>query len=253
MPLDTPVVRGDDSAYSLGLGCYTSARIEGGRPRFLERHVARLLRGASELRLGDLGAATVRRAFEELARTAIPGGSGAIRLQLSRGGDGRLRLVGVPRGLGHDPSEWQAMLAPLPHDGAELSGGLKVTSRLTLALVVERAREAGVDEALLLDAGGRLVEGGGSNIFVVDTAGVLLTPPLARGAVSGIAREIVMERVPEAIERDVSRDELFAARELVAVNAVRGARPITRLDGRPVGDGSPGPFSRRLSEALGAD
>ena len=54
-------------------------------------------------------------------------------------------------------------------------------------------------------------------------------------------------------EQDVSRETLHAARELVAVNAVRGARPITELDGRPVGNGRPGPLARQLALTLAAE
>ena len=253
VPLETPVARGDDSAFSLGLGCYTSARVENGAIRHEARHIHRLERGARELRLGRFDGATARRAFAELADAAFPGGLGIIRLQLSRDSDGALHVVGVPREVGPEPAEWRAILAHLPHDGAELSGGLKVTSRLTLALVAEHTREQGADEALLLDGSSRLVEAAGSNIFVVDGDGALLTPPLARGAVSGIAREIILERVAEVAERDVTRDALFAARELIATNAVRGARAITVLEGRTVGDGRTGPVAHRLDEVLATD
>jgi branched-subunit amino acid aminotransferase/4-amino-4-deoxychorismate lyase len=115
------------------------------------------------------------------------------------------------------------------------------------------AREAGADEALLLDASGWLVEGARSAIIVVSARGEARTPPLARGAVAGVARAIALERVSGLAERDIERSELGAAAEIVAVNAVRGALPITRLDGRAVGDGLPGPWSRRLAAALADD
>src|SRR5215813_5703124 len=76
------------------------------------------------------------------------------------------------------------------------------------------------------------------------------TPPGALGAVAGIAREVLLERVPELEERIVSLRELSRAAEIVAVNAVRGARAVVALDGRPVGAGVPGPASRRLDAEL---
>ncbi len=75
-------------------------------------------------------------------------------------------------------------------------------------------------------------------------------PPIASGAVSGIARTLALERIPEIEERDIAKSELLAAQELIAVNAVRGARPITRLNDRKVGEGRPGPWSARLAEVL---
>ncbi len=248
-PLDEPVVFADDSAFSEGRGCYTSARVVRGRARFPERHVARLVRAAADLGLGELDAALAHRALEELAKAAFGGGDGVVRLQASRDGAGRLHLVGVPRPLGREPSEWSAIVVRLPHEGGGLAAGLKVSSRLTMALAGDAARAAGVEEALLLDAAGHLVEGARSNVFVADDHG-LATPPLAAGAVEGIARSLVLERVPGVEERPVSLETLRAAREIVAANAVRGAAPIVRLDGEPVGDGHAGPWAERLRAAL---
>jgi branched-subunit amino acid aminotransferase/4-amino-4-deoxychorismate lyase len=127
---------------------------------------------------------------------------------------------------------------------------MKVSSRLTLSLAADDARAAGVDEAILLDASGTLIEGATSNLFVASQEGRLWTPAIASGAVAGIARSLALERIPEIEERDIAKSELLAAKELIAVNAVRGARPITRLNDRKVGDGRPGPWSARLADAL---
>jgi D-alanine transaminase len=253
LPLELPVVRADDSAYSEGRGCYTSVSIQAGRPRFAARHARRLAQAAAELGLPRLEEAAVLRALAELAKAAFEGGDGIIRLEASRDGDGRLHLIGVPRALGAARSQWSAVLAPFPHSGPGPRTGLKLTGRLQLALAAELAREAGADEALLLDASGCLVEGARSNLVVVSPGGEARTPPLARGAVAGVARTVLLERVPGLSEADVARAELFAAAEIIAVNAVRGARPITRLEGGPVGDGSPGPWAEQLAAALEAD
>ena len=91
-----------------------------------------------------------------------------------------------------------------------------------------------------------------TNLLVAGRNGSLSTPPIASGAVAGIARAILIEQVAEIEERGISKAELLAAGEIIAVNAVRGARPITRLDGRTVGDGSLGGWSERLAEILAA-
>jgi branched-subunit amino acid aminotransferase/4-amino-4-deoxychorismate lyase len=252
-PADQAVVRVDDSAYSEGRGCFTSIRIAAGQPRFADRHVERLQRGADALRLGEIDETTIRRALTELAAAALPAGEGVVRLQVSCDGEGTIHLVGVARGLGEDAPEWSAITVTQHHDGASISEGRKVTSRLTLSLAAEDARSAGVNEAVLLDSSGHLVEGARSNLFVATRGGSIWTPPIASGAVAGIARSIAIERLPEIEERGVSRSELLAAAELIAVNAVRGARAITRLDGCVVGDGEPGPWCARLAEILAAD
>ncbi len=244
------VVRADDSAYREGRGCLTTLRIAAGRARFEDRHVSRLQDGAKSLRLGALADSTIRRAVAELAEAAFPDGEGVIRLQVSRDGAGATHLIGTARRLLDDPAEWSAILSAHPHGGTSSFEGAKVSSRLALALAADDARVAGVEEALLLDANERLVEGANSNLFVAARNGALGTPPLASGAVAGIARSLLLERLPEIEEREISKAELLGARELIAANAVRGARPITRLNGQPVGDGRPGPWSARLAEVL---
>ncbi len=253
LPGKRAVVRADDSAFREGRGCLTTLHIAAGRPRFVDRHVERLQDGAKALRLGEVAEATIRRALAELGEAALSDGEGVIRLQVSRDGDGATHLIGTARRLGDDPSEWSAIIVALPHDGASLIDGMKVTSRLTLSLAAEDARTAGVDEAVLLDANEYLIEGASSNLFVASREGGLWTPPIPSGAVAGIARTLALERIPEIEERDVAKPELLAAQELIAVNAVRGARPITRLNDRKVGEGRPGPWSARLAEALAAD
>jgi branched-subunit amino acid aminotransferase/4-amino-4-deoxychorismate lyase len=228
-------------------------RIAAGQPRFLARHIARLRDGANALHLGKVAEATIRRAVAELGEAALPDGEGAVRLQISRDGDGTTHLVGSARELGKDPTEWSAVIFERPHDGASLVDGIKVSSRLTLSLAAEAARAAGVDEAVLLDATGQLVEGANSNLFVASREGTVATPPTTTGAVAGIARGLALERIPEIEVRAIPKPELLAAAELIAVNAVRGARAITRLNGRRVGNGQPGPWSRRLAEALAKD
>lgn len=253
MSAERRVVRADDSAFSEGRGCYTTVRIDGGRPRFAARHAARLQAGAEHLRLGALDTEPIHRALAELTKAALPRGAGIIRLQVSRNAAGATHLVGVPRSLGVDRSEWSAIVASQCHDGPASAAGHKVTSRLTLSLAAEEARRAGADEAILADAASALVEGARSNLVIVDEAGTARTPPLATGAVAGIARAVSLERVAGLREATVPRSALFAAREVVALNAVRGARPITRVDGRPVGEGRPGTWCARLAEALCRD
>ncbi len=246
-------MRADDSAFSEGRGCYTTARVVRGRPRFAERHAQRIARSAPELGLGEVDASTVQTALWELAQAAFGDGDGVVRIQASRDGDGNPHLVGVPRALGPEPDSWRAMVVALPHAGQGMAAGIKVSSRLTMALAGDAARAAGVEEALLLDGAGFLVEGSRSNIIVVPPSGVPTTPPASAGGVAGIARGLALERVPELVEAVVPERTLRAAQEIIAVNAVRGARPVVELDGAPVADGRPGPWSARFAEALDRD
>ena len=102
---------------------------------------------------------------------------------------------------------------------------------------------------MLFDRGGWLVEGAGSNVVAVLADGELVTPPLSRGAVAGIALQVLTERVSELRERDLRQEDLRAARALICTNAVRGARPVTRLDGEAL-PGAEDPWVERLAQTV---
>lgn len=233
-------------------GCFSTARWSGRGVRFLAHHLARLGRDAATLGLGTPDEAELQRAYETLGRAAFGARPGIVRLALLGTADGRRALVGRARGLGPDPPAWRAVTAPFPHEDAPAPNGAKCWRRPLYARAAAFAEAAGGDEALLFDRQGRLVEGSRTNLVSAGVDGRPVAPPEARGAVAGIALSIVADRLA-LTRRDRSRDELPALHELVAVNAVRGARPIVELDGRPVGDGRPGPLARRLQATLDAE
>jgi branched-subunit amino acid aminotransferase/4-amino-4-deoxychorismate lyase len=218
--------------------------------RFGERVAERLVRDAARLGLGALERAAVLAALGELGAAAFGGGEGVVRIQASRGADGALRLVGTPRPLGAEPAAWSAVLSSVVHEGPGPFAGAKLSGHPRLAFARAEATAAGCEEALLLDAEGRLVEGARTALAVVLEDGGVALPPLARGGVRSVARDVVCAALPDLVERDVTRGALARARELVALNAVRGAVPVVRLGGTPVGSGAPGPLAARLRDVL---
>jgi branched-subunit amino acid aminotransferase/4-amino-4-deoxychorismate lyase len=225
--------------------------VRAGRVWLLERHVARLARDARLAGLGALDADACRRAFEAAARAHFPHAEGVLRLE-AHPGAGAPRLAATPRALGAEPARWRARCADAVHPGPGPAPGVKWLADPFWEPIRAATRAAGADEALVFDAGGRLVEGARTSLVVVLAGGRAVTPPLARGGVAGVARAAALAALPELAEADVARAELARARELVALNAVRGARPIVALDGAPVGDGEPGAWAARLAEALSA-
>jgi branched-subunit amino acid aminotransferase/4-amino-4-deoxychorismate lyase len=211
--------------------------------------VARLLRDALALGLAfEPGLA--RRAFAELARAAFGPGEGIVRLEARRTPNGATQLVAHARGLGPEPDTWHAGLAREVHPGTWPGApGAKLAGRTSLVRAREEAAARLWQEGLLLDATGRLVEGTRSNLAVQDVGGPARTPPLSRGAVAGVAREILLG-CGALHEGDVSRDELARASEVVALSSVRGARAIVRIGERRVGDGRTGELARRLDAVL---
>ena len=243
-----------DSAASHGRGCYTTARIRRGRPRFARHHALRLMRDARRLEIGEVDPNRVALALEATGRASFgEDREGVVRVQASRDAEGALHLYAMPRDTGSEPITWRACIAPFPHEGPMPWSGAKVTNHLLFALASEAAHRAGADESLLLDRDGYLVEGSRTNVIAVLEDGVPCTPDPARGGVAGVGLEVLRERAPEIVVRNVPGNRLARARELVAVNAVRGPRPVVSLDGRPIGDGRPGPLATRLAALFERD
>lgn len=142
------------------------------------------------------------------------------------------------------------MIAAAPHPGASATSAAKTTARAFYESAFAAASTRGADEALLFDAADFLVEGTRTNVIVASADGRLATPPLARGAQAGVAREFLLEAIAELAERDVTRGDIATAREVIAVNAVRGARAIVAIDGVPVGGGRVGSWCEALARAF---
>jgi branched-subunit amino acid aminotransferase/4-amino-4-deoxychorismate lyase len=220
--------------------------------RFGARVAARLARDAARLGLGALDADACLAALAGLGAERFGPREGIVRLEASRSAEGGVRIAASARELGPEPGAWEAVVGSAAHGGAGPLAGAKLSGDPRIAGARAEADAAGAQEALLFDAEGRLVEGARTNLVVALAGGRIVTPPRARGCVAGVALEVVRERVAELGEADLSRADVARALEIVATNAVRGAVPIVRLDGRPVGAGAPGPLAARLREVLAA-
>lgn len=226
--------------------CYTTGRFEAGRVWLGERVAARLARDARALGLGVHEPGDVLERLLAVGRASFGGGAGVVRLEARAGGE----LVASTRPLGPEPATWRGIAARSVHPGPGVVPGAKRAGVAELARAREEAQAAGADEALLFDAADRLVEGARSNLALALADGRFVMPPAARGAVRGVALEATLAAGVALVERDVSHAECLAAREIVATNAVRGARPIVALDGGAVGAGRPGPLAAALAAAL---
>jgi branched-chain amino acid aminotransferase len=126
---------------------------------------------------------------------------------------------------------------------------IKSLSRLHFDLAALQGKAAGVDVAIMLDLDGRVTEGPGFNVFVV-RGGEMFSPP--EGILMGITRQTVLELAAEhgipAREAQLTAFDLYAADEVFLTSTAGGIMPLAEIDGRPVGDGKPGPVSQRIHE-----
>jgi branched-chain amino acid aminotransferase len=134
-----------------------------------------------------------------------------------------------------------------------LSPRIKSLNYLNNILAKVEALDAGVPEALMLNHEGNVAECTGDNIFAVQH-GTVLTPGTADGILEGITRAVVMQlcrklSIP-CLEKTLQRHDLYIADECFLTGTAAEVVPVTRIDGRPIGDAQPGPVTGKLMEAF---
>jgi branched-chain amino acid aminotransferase len=255
-----------DHGLLYGDGIFEGIRAYNGRVFKLKEHIERLYCSARAILLTiPMSPAALTRAVIETCR--------ANRIR-----DGYIRLV-VTRGvgtLGLDPKRCRRpsviiiadkiQLYPpsLYERGMEivtvpttrnlhnaLNPAIKSLNYLNNILGKIEAQNAGCEEAIMLNAEGFVAECTGDNVFIVKQ-GELLTPPLSAGALYGITRRTVIELAEEAgykvREPNLTRYDLYNADECFLTGTGAEIVPVTRIDGRAIGRGRPGPVTRQLEE-----
>jgi branched-chain amino acid aminotransferase len=134
-----------------------------------------------------------------------------------------------------------------------LDPSIKSLNYLNNILARIEANQAGAAEGLMLNDQGYVAECTGDNVFVVKN-GTILTPPVFAGALRGITRSVVFDlaaklNVPIQ-EPMLTRYDLFTADECFLTGTAAEVVPVVKLDGRTIGDGSPGPITHQLIAAF---
>ena len=106
-----------------------------------------------------------------------------------------------------------------------------------------------VDEALCLDQNGQVAEGVGENLFIIKN-GKILTPPSSTGALAGITAQVAIRIAKNfgynVVETNITPFQLFTAEEAFFTGTAAEIVPIREVNKRQIGNGKPGPVSKRL-------
>ncbi len=259
-----------DRGVQLGDGVYETLRVSNGKPFRWPPHRERLRHSLEEARIvlpfplsrldaGIADCVAANHLREARVRLTITRGEGNPGYDLMEGkGPNAIIAASAWKPL---PEESYrdgvcAIIARVRQTGRDtLDPALKSISRIHLVLARMEASERGAHEALLLGTGSEVREGTASNVFLV-RGGVLRTPSLESGVLQGITRDLILEIARDlgipSEEARIGREELDTAEELFFTNTSWGALPVTRLDGRAVGNGRPGPVTRRVGTRLAA-
>ncbi len=260
------------SVYDHGLlygdGVFEGIRVYNGRIFECETHMRRLFDSARAIRLTPpRSAEQIKAAMEETIR-ANGFTDCYIRLVITRG-------IGY---LGLSPSKCPAPTIFIIADTIELypqemyekgmaiitasvlrnhpnaiSPRIKSLNYLNNILAKIEAVDAGVPEALMLNQEGSVAECTGDNIFIV-RGGEVQTPGTADGILEGVTRKVMLDLCRKMSipcqEKTLQRLDLYVADECFLTGTAAEVIPVTKIDGRSIGPGHPGPITRKLIDAF---
>ena len=267
------------SVYDHGLlygdGVFEGIRVYAGRVFKLRTHLRRLYESARSIRL------TIPYTLEELEKatkdTVAANGrtDGYIRLCVTRGVGSlglnpftceRASVFIICDAITLYPKEMydagmEIITASTQRiSPAALSPRIKSMNYLNNILAKIEAIDAGVMEAVMLNAQGFVAACTGDNIFIVrkfpggNGVPTLLTPPLHAGVLEGITMNTVVNLAHQAgvnvLHTDLTKHDLYTADEMFLTGTAAEIIPVTKVDGRPIGNAKPGPITAKLVAAF---
>ena len=253
-----------DHGLLYGDGVFEGIRFYNGRVFRLEEHIDRLFDSARAiaLNIGMDKSAVIEATLETIRQNNLQ--DGYIRLVVTRGvGDLGLNPMLCPKAslfiiaskiTLYSADKYENGLdvvtcatRRIPH-GA-LSPMVKSLNYLNNVMAKIEAQNAGAGEGLMLNEQGFVSECTGDNIFIIKN-GVISTPPISSGALAGVTRSVVFDLAAEfgipIHEPMMTRYDIFTADECFLTGTAAEVIPAVKLDTRQIGDGKPGPITRRL-------
>ncbi len=255
-----------DHGLLYGDGVFEGIRAYNGRVFKLKEHIDRLFYSAKAilLELPMTHAALMRATVEACRKNKLR--DGYIRLVVTRG----VGTLGLNPRSCKNPSviiiagKIQVYPAGLYAKGMDIvtvptirnlhsavNPAIKSLNYLNNILAKIEANNAGVEEAVMLNAEGFVAECTADNLFIIKN-GELSTPPLSAGALYGITRGTVTDLALQAglkvSEPNLTRYDLFNADECFLTGTGAEIMPVVKIDGRVIGDGKPGALTRQLVE-----
>jgi D-alanine transaminase len=263
LPHGQATVHIEDRGYQLADAVYEVWSLFDGRLADAEGHFTRLERSLSELRIAM---PMSRRALTLVLREAVRRNrvrDGLLYLQVSRGvaprdhvfpEDGvRPSVVITVKAVDRAAAEAKAAKGVGVVTTPENRWGrcdIKTVGLLPNVLAKQQAREAGAAEAWFVDDLGFVTEGAASNAWIVDADGRLRTRDANANILRGITRRTLMDVISaeglQVDERPFTPAEAVAAREAFVTGAGALVLPVVSVDGKPIGNGAPGPLATRL-------
>ncbi|MBA1158585.1 D-amino-acid transaminase [Microvirga mediterraneensis] len=260
LPIEEAKVPFMDRGFMFGDGVYEGIGMLDGRLIDNEAHLERLERSLAEIRIPNpYTRAEWTRFQEELARRNGMT-EGFIYFQVTRGVAERdfffpddpkptVAMFTQAKSIADAPAARTGIAVVTVPDLRWQRRDIKSINLLAQVLAKQAAKEAGAQEAWLVEDG-FVTEGGSSSAFIVTKQGSIVVRPLSNAILPGITRKSLLRLSQEdgivLEERRFTVEEAYEAAEAFLTSASNFVLPIVSIDGRPVGDGKPGPVTTRL-------
>jgi len=257
-----------DHGLLYGDGIFEGIRMYSGKVFRLEEHIARLFSSAKSilLELPWTQQEVIQATVDTIKANNLI--NGYVRLVITRGVGGlglnpylcekpSMFIIAANIKLYSDESYENGMdlitcatRRPTP---ASLSPQVKSLNYLNNVMAKIECIQAGVMEGIMLNEQGYVAECTGDNVFIVKR-GVVYTPPVSDGSLDGITREVIFDLCNseeiEIREMSMTRHDVFTCDEAFLTGTAAEVIPFVKLDQRVIGNGKPGPISRRLIHAF---
>lgn len=263
VPHHDAAVHVEDRGYQFADGVYEVTAVKNGKLVDEDRHLLRLARSLKELRIrrpmSDAALKLVTR--EVLRRNRIR--DGIVYLQVTRGvarrdhafpAESEPSVVMTAKRTKGPPTkavEAGVKVITIP-DQRWARCDIKTVSLLPNILGKQQAKEAGAFEAWQVDRDGNVTEGTSTNAWIVTQKGEVVTRKADEAILNGVTRLTVLDIIGEEglafVERPFSVEEAKAAREAFLTSTTSLVLPVVAVDEALIGDGKPGPLTRKLRE-----
>jgi D-alanine transaminase len=262
LPIEEAKVPFMDRGFMFGDGVYEGIGMLDGRLVDNEAHLERLERSLAEIRIPNpYSKAEWTHLQEELARRNGMT-EGFIYFQVTRGVAERdfffpddakptVAMFTQAKSIANAPAAQTGIAVVTVPDLRWQRRDIKSINLLAQVLAKQAAKEAGAQEAWLVEDG-FVTEGGSSSAFIVTKQGSIVVRPLSNAILPGITRKSLLRLSEEAgitlEERRFTVEEAYDAAEAFLTSASNFVLPVVSIDGRSVADGKPGPITKRLRE-----
>jgi branched-chain amino acid aminotransferase len=264
-----------DRGYLYGDSLYEVCRTYGGKLFMAREHLVRMAKSAELCRMAfsqplSLYLSEMEKTLAEFHRsTGKPKDEAYVRIIVSRG----IGRIGFGTACVESPSQYVVIVQPLEEPTAEqfkkgfalqvserlrndrraLDPAMKSGNYLNSLLAFLEAAEEDFDDALLCNHDGHVTEGTTFNVGYI-RRGIIATPPLDIGILDGLTRRLLFEIAAELgipmRETRFPRERLYEADEVFMCSTIKEVFPVTRVDGKKIGNGGPGPITRKLRDAF---